>query len=149
MGCFIKTVWILMNYNVMLICTINNNYFYWCYCFYKHCVAIIKKGGSLCEVNNNSMNKLTTSPVAQYCMQIKDEASTLVKVVGQQKNTTKFDASVTEMNSTDQLSTLIVDKNGISLSQRRTRQCSINRSWHAYMRYACMNAIYSKRACYI
>ena len=52
------------------------------------------------------MNILTTSPVVQYCMQIKDEASTSVNVVStednMQKNTTEFDASVTEMNSTAQ-----------------------------------------------
>ena len=57
-------------------------------------------------------------------MQIKDEASTLVKVVSTEdnrtENTTEFDASVTEMNSTDRLSTSIVDENGISISITET-----------------------------
>ena len=34
----------------------------------------------------NFMNNLTTSPVAQYCMQIKDKASTSVKVVSTEDN---------------------------------------------------------------
>ena len=59
------------------------------------------------------MNNLTTSPVAQYCMQIqacKDKASTSVKVVSTEdnQNMTDFDTSVTEMNSTIRLLTLIV-----------------------------------------
>ena len=66
------------------------------------------------------MNDLTTSPAAQYCLQIqacKDKTSTSVKVVSTEdnQNTTDFDASVPEMNSTVLLSTLIVDENGRSL----------------------------------
>ena len=62
------------------------------------------------------MNNLTTSQVAQYCMQIqacKDKASTSVKVARTQQ--ISIPQSVTEMNPTVRLSTLIVDEKGRSL----------------------------------
>ena len=56
------------------------------------------------------------------------------------------------LNHRDELDRSIADKKDRSRCFNHRDELSIDRSWHAYaymyMRIACMNAIYSKHACY-
>ena len=54
-----------------------------------------------------------------------------------------------QMNSTDRFPTSIADEKDRSRCFNNRNELRIDRSWHAYAYHvACMNAIYSKHACY-
>ena len=67
-----------------------------------------------------------------------------------QKNTTDFDASVTDMNSTDHLETSIVDKTDRSqcFNRRDKLDRTVQIGHGTHTRIACMYAIYSEHMCY-